>query len=201
MKLTMSFKPVIMAFLMMLLLSEVTPMETRTEKATFAGGCFWCMVHPFDSYEGVISVISGYTGGNVDNPSYEEVCSGKSGHLEAVEITFDPSKIGYDTLLDIFWRQINPTDAGGQFVDRGEQYSSAVFYHSPEQKALAESSLKALDSSKRFENPIVTAIRPAETFYPAENYHQNYHTTNSHRYGMYRMHSGRDVFIDKYWNK
>ncbi len=176
-------------------------MGTQTEKATFAGGCFWCMVHPFESYDGVISVISGYTGGHIEDPTYEEVCSGKTGHLEAVEITFDPEKIGFDKLLDIFWRQINPTDAGGQFVDRGEQYASAIFYHSPEQKALAESSLKALEASKRFKNPIVTAIRPAETFYPAENYHQDYHKTNTHRYRMYRMHSGRDMFLEEHWKK
>jgi methionine-S-sulfoxide reductase len=139
------------------------------EKATFAGGCFWCMVKPFDRYEGVLKVLSGYTGGWKGNPTYEEVSSGKTGHLEAVEITFDPSKISYERLLEIFWRQIDPIDEGGQFVDRGEQYKTAIFYHSEEQKRLAEKSKKELEKSGRFKKAIATEIRPAGKFYPAED--------------------------------
>jgi len=173
----------------------------KVEKATFAGGCFWCMESPFEKIDGVIDVVAGYTGGQMENPSYEEVCSGGTGHLEAVQVTFDPEKADYSTLLDVFWRQINPTDAGGQFADRGEQYSTAIFYHTPEQKALAEKSKRSLEESGRFVGPIVTEIRPADKFYPAEEYHQDYHTTNSARYRMYRIGSGRELFLEKYWKK
>lgn len=171
------------------------------EKATFAGGCFWCMESPFEKIEGVMNVVSGYTGGRVADPSYEEVCSGGTGHLEAVEVTFDPAVARYEQLLDAYWRQINPTDAGGQFADRGEQYKTAIFYHTPEQKARAEKSKKALAESGRFADPIVTEIRPAEKFYPAEEYHQGYHRTNPARYRMYRIGSGRELFIDRHWKK
>ncbi|HPA73307.1 MAG TPA: peptide-methionine (S)-S-oxide reductase MsrA [Spirochaetota bacterium] len=173
----------------------------KTEKATFAGGCFWCMESPFERVDGVIDVVAGYTGGHVENPSYEEVCSGGTGHLEAVEVTFDPAKVGYGELLDVFWRQINPSDPGGQFADRGEQYTTAIFYHTHEQKALAEKSKAALAESGRFTGPIVTAIRPAVKFYPAEEYHQDYHATNPARYRMYRVGSGRELFLEKYWKK
>lgn len=173
----------------------------KTEKATFAGGCFWCMESPFERVYGVIDVVAGYTGGHVENPSYEEVCSGVTGHLEAVEVTFDPAKVGYGELLDVFWRQINPSDPGGQFADRGEQYTTAIFYHTHEQKALAEKSKAALAESGRFTGPIVTAIRPAVNFYPAEEYHQDYHATNPARYRMYRVGSGRELFLEKYWKK
>jgi methionine-S-sulfoxide reductase len=173
----------------------------RTDKATFAGGCFWCMESPFEKLEGVIRVVSGYTGGHVDNPTYEEVSGGGTGHLEAVEITYNPDTISFNALLEVFWRQINPTDAGGQFVDRGEQYKSAIFYHSEEQKSLAEKSKKALADSKRFPGPIVTEIRPAVKFYPAEEYHQDYHKINPVRYRFYRHGSGRDVFLEKHWKK
>ncbi len=173
----------------------------KTEKATFAGGCFWCMESPFERVDGVIDVVAGYTGGHVENPSYEEVCSGVTGHLEAVEVTFDPAKVGYGELLDVFWRQINPSDPGGQFADRGEQYTTAIFYHTHEQKALAEKSKAALAESGRFTGPIVTAIRPSVNFYPAEEYHQDYHATNPARYRMYRVGSGRELFLEKYWKK
>jgi peptide methionine sulfoxide reductase msrA/msrB len=189
----------IFVFMQMIMESEV---EAGTlEKATFAGGCFWCVVHPFDRLEGVVKVVSGYTGGHKKNPTYEEVSSGTTGHLEAVQITFDPSKISYKKLLDEFWKQIDPTDAGGQFVDRGGQYRSAIFYHSEEQKKLAEESKAALGKSGRFKKPIVTEIIKASDFYPAEDYHQDYYKKNPTRYRIYRFNSGRDLFLDKTWGE
>jgi len=169
----------------------------RLEKATFAGGCFWCMVPPFEKLDGVKGVISGYTGGHKDNPTYEEVSSGKTGHVEAIEVTFDPSKITYEKLLDVFWRQIDPTDPGGQFVDRGSQYRSVIFFHTPEQKALAEKSKEALARSGRFSKTIATEILPAGKFYKAEEYHQDYWKKNPIRYKFYRYNSGRDQFLKK----
>jgi peptide methionine sulfoxide reductase msrA/msrB len=171
------------------------------EKATFAGGCFWCMTPPFERLEGVKKVISGYTGGHKENPTYEEVSSGKTGHLEAVQVIYDPSRISYEKLLDVFWMQIDPTDAGGQFVDRGPQYRTAIFYHTPEQKAFAERSKEELQKSGRFGKAIVTAILPAVTFYPAEEYHQDYERKNPERYEFYRSHSGRDDFAERAWEK
>lgn len=144
-------------------------------KATFAGGCFWCMVKPFHKYEGVERVISGYTGGHVDNPTYQQVCSETTGHLEAVEITFDPEVISYEELLRIYWRQIDPTDGGGQFNDRGESYRPAIFYHSEEQRAAAERSKQEVEDSGRFDRSIEVDIRPAKTFWEAEDYHQDYY--------------------------
>ncbi len=170
-----------------------------TETATFAGGCFWCMVHPFDSYPGVIQVVSGYTGGHKPHPTYEEVCSHTTGHREAVEITFDPDIISYQQLLDIFWRQIDPTDAGGQFYDRGESYRTAIFVHSAEQRQAAKASLQALQASGRFQGPIATEILDAGPFYAAEDYHQNYYATNASHYNRYRASSGRDAFIQTHW--
>lgn len=169
------------------------------ELATFAGGCFWCMVEPFEHLPGIIRVVSGYTGGHKENPTYEEVCSDTTGHYEAVQITYDPSIFPYKQLLDIFWRQIDPTDPGGQFHDRGNSYRTAIFYHTEEQKKLAEQSKRELAESGRFSKPIVTAILPAKTFYPAEEYHQNYHRKNRLRYLMYRKGSGRDEFIRRHW--
>jgi len=173
----------------------------KQEKATFAGGCFWCMVPPFENLKGVAGVVSGYTGGHTDNPTYEEICSGTTGHIEAVQITYDPAIISYNELLDVFWQQIDPTDAGGQFVDRGTQYKTAIFYHSDEQKALAQKSRDRLEKSKRFGTSIVTEIRRAGVFYRAEEYHQDYHNKDNFRYKMYRNNSGRDRFILKYWDK
>lgn len=173
--------------------------QTKLQKATFAGGCFWCMVSPFDELPGIESIISGYTGGHVPNPTYEQVCSNTTGHLEAVQITFDPELFPYEQLLDIFWRQIDPTDPGGQFHDRGESYKTAIFYHNEEQRLKAEQSKKALEESGRFSDPIVTEIRPATTFYPAEEYHQDYHKKNPFRYKLYRQGSGRDAFIKETW--
>ncbi len=173
----------------------------KTETAIFAGGCFWCMESPFEKINGVKEVISGYTGGNKENPTYEEVSSGTTGHLEAIQIIYDPQKVSYNDLLSIFWKQIDPTDADGQFVDRGKQYRSAIFYKSKEEKTLAEKSKQNLDKSKRFNSPIVTEIIAATTFYPAEDYHQDYYKKNPVRYNYYRYGSGRDQFLKKVWDK
>lgn len=169
-------------------------------KATFAGGCFWCMVKPFHKYEGVEGVISGYTGGHVDNPTYQQVCSETTGHLEAIEVTFDPEVISYEELLRIYWRQIDPTDGGGQFNDRGESYRPAIFYHSEEQRDTAERSKQEIENSGRFERPIEVEIRPAKTFWEAEDYHQDYYKKNPFRYEMYRVGSGRAKFVKEAWS-
>lgn len=172
----------------------------KLEKATFAGGCFWCMEPPFDKIDGVISTTSGYTGGNEKMPTYEQVSSGKTGHYEAIEIVYDPEKVTYETLLEVFWKNIDPTQANGQFVDIGKQYLSAVFYHDENQKKLAEASKEKLDKSGKFSKPIVTEILPAGEFYPAEDYHQDYYLKNPIRYKYYRFGSGRDQFLNKTWN-
>lgn len=183
----------------MLLASVAASAGATLEKATFAGGCFWCMEPPFEKLSGVVEVTSGYTGGDKANPTYEEVSAGKTGHLEAVEITYDPAKITYSRLLDVFWRQIDPTDGGGQFVDRGPQYRSAIFYHNDQQKTLAEKSKEAMSKSGRFGKPIVTEILKASTFYKAEEYHQDYYKKNPIRYKFYRFNSGRDTYLKKIW--
>jgi methionine-S-sulfoxide reductase len=170
------------------------------QKATFAGGCFWCMEKPFKK-EGVKSVISGYTGGHTENPTYQEVSTGTTGHYEAVQVTYDPEQISYPELLDIFWKQIDPTDSGGSFVDRGSQYKTAIFYHDQEQKRMAEESKRALNESGRFNKPIVTEIREASPFYEAEDYHQNFYLKSPSHYQSYRSNSGRDVFLDKVWGE
>lgn len=169
--------------------------------ATFAGGCFWCMVAPFERKPGVKQVVSGYTGGQKVNPTYQEVVQGTTGHFEAVQITFDPRICSYDMLLELFWRQIDPTDPGGQFYDRGESYKTAIFYHNENQKRLAETSKKALIESGRFDKPIATLILPASPFYPAEDYHQDYHKKNPAHYKQYRAGSGREAFIQRHWDK
>jgi peptide methionine sulfoxide reductase msrA/msrB len=173
--------------------------QTKLEKATFAGGCFWCMEHPFEKIDGVLEVVSGYTGGHEDNPVYEAVSSGNTGHLEAVQITYDSSKTSYSELLDVFWRQIDPTDPGGQFVDRGPQYRTAIYYHDPEQKKLAEESKTALERSGKFGKQIVTEIVEASKFYSAEEYHQDFYKKSPQRYSSYRDHSGRDQFLRRMW--
>lgn len=170
------------------------------ELATFAGGCFWCMVKPFDQWPGVIKVVSGYTGGHTENPSYKEVCSGTTGHVEAVQISFDPRVISYEDILNVFWRQIDPTDAGGQFCDRGESYKTAVFYHNEQQHKTAETSKAALEKSGRYDKPIVTPILEAQAFYPAEDYHQDFYKKDPRHYHNYRRYSGRDEFIAAHWN-
>lgn len=170
------------------------------EKATFAGGCFWCMVKPFDQYDGIEAVISGYTGGHTENPTYKEVCSETTGHFEAVQITFDPAIFSYEKIVEIFWQQIDPTDAGGQFFDRGDSYRTAIFYHSEEQRIIAEESKEKLEHSGRFSKPIATLILPASTFYPAEEYHQDYYQKNPAHYSRYRKGSGREDYINRHWN-
>ncbi|WP_210611256.1 peptide-methionine (S)-S-oxide reductase MsrA [Priestia flexa] len=169
------------------------------EKATFAGGCFWCMVTPFDELEGIHGIVSGYTGGTVDNPTYEQVKLGTSGHYEAVQITFDPNVFPYKRLLDLYWPQIDPTDPDGQFQDRGPQYRTAIFYHTEQQRIEAEESKQAVANSGRFKDPIVTAILPASEFYAAEDYHQDFHKKNPKHYKEDRAKSGRDEFIKENW--
>lgn len=167
--------------------------------ATFAGGCFWCMVGPFEQLDGVKKITSGYTGGEKENPTYEEVCSNTTGHVEAVQIEYNPDKVTYEELLQTFWRQIDPTDDGGQFNDRGESYRTAIFYHDEEQRQLAIASKEQLEKEGPFNRPIVTKILPAKTFYKAEEYHQDYHKKNPIHYMLYRQGSGRADFIKRHW--
>jgi peptide methionine sulfoxide reductase msrA/msrB len=178
-----------------------TTMEKNkgTSVATFAGGCFWCSEADFEKVEGVERVVSGYTGGQVASPTYADVCGGKTGHVEAVQVYYDPSKVEYEKLLEVFWTHVDPTDAGGQFADRGPQYRSAIFYHDDEQKRLAERSKAALGASGVFDGPIVTEIKAFAKFYEAEDYHQDYYKTCSAQYGRYRSGSGRDAFLKAIW--
>jgi peptide methionine sulfoxide reductase msrA/msrB len=169
------------------------------QKATFAGGCFWCMTPPFKKLAGVKEVVAGYTGGSKQKPTYEEVSAGTTGHLEAVEVTYDPGEVSYEQLLDAFWKNVDPTDAGGQFADRGSQYHTAIYYHNEKQKKLAEESKVQLDKSGKFSRPVVTAVLPAAEFYPAEEYHQDYDQKNPVRYKLYKAGSGREQFIKKTW--
>jgi peptide-methionine (S)-S-oxide reductase len=168
-----------------------------TAKATFAGGCFWCMEPPFDKLDGVSSTVSGYIGGKKKNPTYEEVSAGSTGHTEAVQITYDPKKISYDKLLEVFWRNVDPLTANAQFCDTGSQYRTGIFYHDESQKKLAEESKKTI--GKRFKEPIVTEITAAAEFYPAEDYHQDYYIKNPLRYKLYRFNCGRDKRLEKLW--
>ncbi len=171
------------------------------EKATFAGGCFWCMEPAFDHVPGVVSVTVGYTGGTKKDPTYEEVSSGTTGHAESIEVTYDPSKVSYKKLLDVFWHNIDPTVKDRQFCDIGQQYRSAIFYHDDEQKREAEGSKKALEESKKLSGPVYTEIVPASTFYPAEEYHQQYYKKNPVRYKFYRWNCGRDERLKQLWGK
>ncbi len=175
--------------------------EKALKVATFAGGCFWCTESDFEKAPGVVKVISGYSGGTKENPTYQEVSSGSTGHVEAVQVYYDPSRITYEGLLDAFWKHIDPTDPGGQFVDRGSQYRSVIFYRDEEQKQLAERSKEALGKSGKFSKPIVTEIIPFTKFYEAEEYHQDYYKKNPLRYKFYRYNSGRDQFLKKVWGK
>lgn len=175
------------------------PASGPTATATFAGGCFWCMEPPFEELDGVLNVVSGYTGGEGEDPSYDDYAS--KGHVEVVQVMYNPTRVSYERLLEVFWRQIDPTDAGGQFVDRGPQYRSAIFYHGEEQKRLAEESRARLAESDRFDEPIVTEILPASTFYRAEDYHQDYYKEHPLRYKWYRSGSGRDDFPDEVWGE
>jgi peptide methionine sulfoxide reductase msrA/msrB len=174
--------------------------DSDTAIATFAGGCFWCMEGPLEALDGVQSVVSGYTDGQVENPTYQQVSSGGTGHTEAVRVTYDPSKVSYEQLLETFWRQIDPTDPGGQFADRGSQYRTGIYYHSEEQRQLAEASKRELEASGKFDRPIVTEIKAATEFYEAEDYHQDYYKTNPTRYKMYKVGSGRAGYLEKTWD-
>ena len=171
----------------------------RLEKALFAGGCFWCMEPPFDKLAGVKAVISGYTGGHKKNPTYEEVSAGATGHAEAIEIIYDPAVISYSKLLDVFWRNTDPTVKDRQFCDVGAQYRTAIWYQNEEQRRLAEESKKALEKSRRFKGPIYTEITQATQFYPAEDYHQKYYQKNPLRYKFYRHNCGRDQRLKELW--
>lgn len=168
------------------------------DTAIFAGGCFWCMVESFDTRPGIKQVISGYTGGHVENPTYEEVCSHKTGHTEAVKITFDPEVISYRELVEIYWQQTDPTDAMGQFQDRGDNYRPVIFVNSPQQRNIAEESRKLLMESGKFKDPIVTQIEDAKPFYPAEDYHQDFYKKDPMRY-EFEESGGRTAFKNKYW--
>ncbi len=181
--------------------AEMTKDDTLLLKATFAGGCFWCSEADFEKSPGVVKVISGYTGGHKEDPTYGEVSSGATGHAEAVQVYYDPSKISYEELLETFWKHIDPTDSGGQFADRGPQYRSVIFYHDEEQRRLAEKSKEELSKSGRFNKPIVTEIIKFTKFYEAEEYHQDYHKKHSLKYSFYRHGSGRDQFTTKVWGK
>ncbi len=167
--------------------------------ATFAGGCFWCMEPPYDDLPGVISTTVGYTGGDLPDPTYQEVSTGETGHVEAVQIVFDPEKISYQELLEVFWRNIDPTNPLGQFSDYGSQYRTVIFYHDEEQRRLAEESKRQLEASGKFDKPIVTRILPAKEFYPAEEYHQEFYRKNPFRYRSYKVGSGREGFLKRVW--
>ena len=175
--------------------------ENKLEKATFAGGCFWCMQTPFDKLDGVISTTSGYCGGKDKNPTYKQVSAGETGHAEAVEILYDPSRVSYAELLNVFWMNIDPTQENGQFGDTGAQYRTAIFYHNEEQRRLAETSKKEQGNSGRFNKEIVTEIVAATPFYRAEEYHQDYYKKNPLRYKIYRYGSGRDDYLVRKWGK
>ena len=176
-----------------------TPAPAATAKATFAGGCFWCMEPPFDKLDGVISTTSGYTGGTKVNPTYQEVSAGTTGHAESVQVVYDPKKVSYEKLLDVFWHNVDPTQKDAQFCDHGTQYRTAIYVHDAEQKRLAEASKAALDKSKPFKGAIVTEITQATTFYPAEDYHQDYYLKNPVRYKYYRTGCGRDSQLNDVW--
>ncbi len=199
--------PLLLTVLVLILWNPVVQAGERNmavekyEKAIFAGGCFWCMEHPFDKLEGVISTTVGYTGGTQKDPTYEEVSAGGTGHAESVEVTFDSSILSYDELLDVFWRNVDPTTPNRQFVDVGSQYRTAIFYLNDEQKRLAEESKAKLEASGRYGKPIVTEIVPAATFYKAEEYHQDYYKKNPIRYKFYRYNSGRDRYLEKVWGE
>lgn len=197
---------VILAFGLLTTAKEPTVLAAEADqkglaKATFAGGCFWCMEPPFDQLEGVVSTTSGYIGGHLENPTYEQVSAGKTGHTEALQILYDPSKVSYAKLLEVFWHNIDPLAVNRQFCDKGSQYRSAIFYHNPEQQRLAEKSKTQLAQSGRFDRPIATEIKPATTFYTAEEYHQNYYQKNPIRYKLYRFGCGRDQRLQELWEE
>jgi peptide-methionine (S)-S-oxide reductase len=175
--------------------------KAATAKATFAGGCFWCVEEAYDKVPGVIATISGYMGGQVKNPTYEQVTTGRTGHAEVVQVEYDPAKVSYAKLVEVFWRNIDPTQRDGQFCDYGPQYRSAIFYHDEEQKRVAEASRAALQKTKPFRGEIVTEITKASTFYAAEGYHQDFHTKSPARYKYYKNGCGRDARLQQLWGK
>ncbi|MEN8753894.1 MAG: peptide-methionine (S)-S-oxide reductase MsrA [Desulfobacterales bacterium] len=179
--------------------SQVDTKPGPTQTAVFAGGCFWCTESDFEKVDGVIEAISGYTGGDMANPTYEQVSSGGTGHVEAVKVIYDPTKIIYEQLLDVFWRHMDPTDDGGQFVDRGSQYRGVIFYADDKERGMAEASKKKLAASGRFDKPLVTEILPLGAFYPAEDYHQDYYKKNPTKYKFYRWKCGRDARLSAVW--
>ncbi len=177
--------------------ADKIPLLSR--KAVFAGGCFWCMQPGFDHAAGVLETTVGYTGGHRPNPTYEDVSSGATGHVEAIEVVYDPSVVAYEKLVDIFWRSVDPTDDGGQFADQGSQYRTAIFYADDDQKKAAEEAVRRLDASGKFKKPVVTQVLPAAPFYPAEEYHQKYYLKQSGHYNAYKTGSGRADFLKKMW--
>jgi len=192
--------------LLLLIAFSFTPTESLSQEikptykeAILAGGCFWCIEPPFDKLDGVVETLVGYTGGDLENPTYKLVSSGKTKHVESVLIKYDPKKIAYEKILDVYWRQIYPTDNKGQFVDRGPQYRPVIFYKDEKQKIAALASKKAIDESKRFDQPVLVDILPAKDFYAAEDYHQDYYIKNPNRYKFYRYNSGRDQYLKKIW--
>ncbi len=183
-------------------LESTTAADSNLATATFAGGCFWCMEGPFDKLEGVRSTTSGYTGGTKADPTYYEVSAGGTGHVEAVQVVYDPAKVSYDRLLEVFWKNVDPVDDSGQFCDKGSQYESRIFVHDDQQQALAEQSKQVLSAEPTFQaTPIVTAIEPAQTFYPAEDYHQDYYLKHPVRYKYYRTACGRDRRLAEVWGR
>jgi len=192
---------VLVSLLTALPLAHAADADGQRATATFAGGCFWCMEPPFDALDGVVSTTSGYTGGQKKNPTYEDVSAGGTGHAEAIEVVYDPRKISYAQLLDVFWRNIDPTARDRQFCDLGRQYRSAIFYHDDAQQRAAEDTKRTLDDAKRLPDPIVTEIVPATEFYPAEYYHQDYYRKNPLRYKFYRYNCGRDQRLQELWGK
>ena len=187
-------------------MTEKTPEHNKKtnanyEIATFAGGCFWCIEAAFEYGSGVAEAVSGYMGGSSKDADYHSVSSGETKHLEVVQVKYDPKEVDYKSLVELFWTQIDPTDADGQFADKGEQYKTAIFYHNDEQKKIAEESKEELAKSEKFDKPIAVKILPAQEFYPAEEYHQNYAEKNSVHYNLYKQGSGRAGFIEKVWNK
>ena len=189
----------LLASILLAATAATPPAAAGLQKATFAGGCFWCMEPPFEALPGVISVTSGYTGGTKDAPAYEEVGAGTTGHAEAIEIVFDPKKVSYEKLLEVFWRNVDPLTKDGQFCDFGTQYRTGIFFHDEAQRAAAEASRKKIDATKRFKQPIVTEIVKAGTFWAAEDYHQDYYKVNPLRYKFYRYNCGRDARLKELW--
>ncbi len=181
--------------------SSAEPAPEGHARATFAGGCFWCMEQPFDKIDGVVSTTSGYAGGIVENPTYEQVSAGGTGHAEVVQVVFDPGKVSYEQLLEVFWRNIDPLDKGGQFCDRGSQYRSAIFYKDDDQKHAALASREKLENSGRLPGPVVTGVTPLRAFYPAEEYHQDYYIKNVRQYVTYRTGCRRDQRLKELWGR